>query len=132
IHKGNTPCQVQPQDPETPPGTTLIRNIIKQLNSQAEDPTTNPYKRMFLSTKRLSEEMRDVAELQKQRVRYTFYVSEQIKLMAPKSLGYLLDMETIFPDVYKELFGKEFENIEDTKFEGMYDEFSRDRDKGYY
>jgi len=82
---------------------------------------------MFYSKKRLTEELKDAVELQKQRVRHAFYVSEQVRMTAQKSLGYLLEMELVFPAVYKELFGKDFQDFGDTGFDGMFDEFGRMR-----
>ena len=111
------------------PGTILIRNILNQLISQAEDPSTNPYKRMFYSNKQLTEEMKSAVDLQKQRVRYAYYVSEQVRMTAQKSLGYLLEKELVFPAVYKELFGREFQDIGNVSFQDMFDEFGRVRNE---
>ena len=72
--------------------------------------------------------MKASVDIQKQKVRHAYYTSEQVKLAAI-SLGYMLEMELIFPAVYKELFGVDFQDIGDTSFEGLYDEFGRMRNQ---
>ncbi|MBT4482605.1 MAG: hypothetical protein HOC71_02895, partial [Candidatus Latescibacteria bacterium] len=106
------------------PGTTLIQNILQKINNNSEDPSTDPFKRMFLSNKQLAEEMKGAVDLQKQRVRHAYYTSEYVRMTA-KSLGHMLEMELIFPAVYKELFGVEFHDIGDMGFDGLFDEFGR-------
>jgi len=76
--------------------------------------------RFFFGTKGLTEKWRKETELQKEKVRHSYYTAERVRQRA-RALGYYLEKPDIGPKVYELLFGEPIDPDEyDSHIQDLY------------
>lgn len=81
----------------------ILDQILAGYESAPGDPRMAALKRTILGARALSREIEDEVELQKQRVRYAHYISEEVRLKA-QAMGYLVGEDQVHAAVWNWLF----------------------------